>query len=402
MRLQLPIEQSQGHREPDEPLLRSIVQVPFKSPPFGVGRLDDANARCAKVLELCVEFGAQPLALERQPEGCDDVIDPLGIVQQIATMAEETDDFLSPDKRRHGAPRFRSDIDLATVASDEAAVRQQIGDLEVGVGQLVREHVAQVTTRLRRVELHHELGHRRSSPPRPEPRPGDPGGHRPERDGLEAAKPAPGLRAERVAEQVSPCAEGDEPEEGRRGREDGPDEPAPDPGRRDDSAPGQGDHGRRPCDGQNEADPRDQVVDGRIDTDRQEVGRAERAQLAGRVVDGTITVTATSYASSMSPSTGQPNTRARLPARSSEAKATAAAAALVEARLAGPVAGSVRRTTIAATSVASPSVAMSDGPTNGSAAARTMDATTRIRSLRRASLPLGYVRNKTVRPTRWR
>ncbi|HLG05967.1 MAG TPA: NADH-quinone oxidoreductase subunit M, partial [Gemmatimonadales bacterium] len=144
-------------------------QVPLESPAFGVGRLDDANARCAKVLELSVQLGVQPLALERQPEGRHDVIDPVGIVQQVPTMPEERDDVRSADERRHGAGRVGSDIDRSAVACDEPAVCQHVGDLKVRIGQLAGKHLAEVATTLRRAELDHEPSHRRSSPPRSEP-----------------------------------------------------------------------------------------------------------------------------------------------------------------------------------------------------------------------------------------
>ena len=79
---------SQRERQPDEPLLRAVVEVALEPPALGVARLDDAGARSAQMLELRARFGLEALVLDREPGRRGDLLDQLGVVEQVRAVED--------------------------------------------------------------------------------------------------------------------------------------------------------------------------------------------------------------------------------------------------------------------------------------------------------------------------
>ena len=96
-------QESQREREPDEALLGAVVEIALEPAALGVARLDDAGPRRAQILELSPRLGLQALVLEREARRRRDLLDELGVVEEVGSVEDHRDGPALADERRRGA-----------------------------------------------------------------------------------------------------------------------------------------------------------------------------------------------------------------------------------------------------------------------------------------------------------
>ena len=79
-------QEAKREREPDEALLRAVVEVALEPAALGVTRLDDAGARGAEILQLSAGLGLQALVLEREARRRGDLLDELRVVEELGPV----------------------------------------------------------------------------------------------------------------------------------------------------------------------------------------------------------------------------------------------------------------------------------------------------------------------------
>ena len=74
--------------DPEQPLLRAVVEVALEAAPLGVACLDDPRARGAHLRELGAQLGLQARVLEREARRGADRLDELRVVEQRGVVDE--------------------------------------------------------------------------------------------------------------------------------------------------------------------------------------------------------------------------------------------------------------------------------------------------------------------------
>ena len=97
------------HRQGDEPLLRSVVEVALHPTALGIGRLDDPLPRRADLLELGPHLGREPFVLEGHPRHRPDGLDQPGVLQLdrrvVDKQGQDVAVALEPRRRATGRRR---------------------------------------------------------------------------------------------------------------------------------------------------------------------------------------------------------------------------------------------------------------------------------------------------------
>ena len=81
----------QLHRQRDEPLLRTVVEVALEPPALGVAGLDDPRARSLQLLQASAQLDLQAAVLERQRGRRRDGVEQLGLIVQRRIMHQRRD-----------------------------------------------------------------------------------------------------------------------------------------------------------------------------------------------------------------------------------------------------------------------------------------------------------------------
>ena len=150
------------HRERDEALLGTIMEVALDAPSLRIGRLHDAHPRGTHLLELGTHLGGQPLVLEREPGRVADRFDEARILDlDQRVVDEDAEQLIAVLEARHRAGRVTDrQVDGMAGGIDVARARRRSeGDLQARVAQGAGEDVAEAAERHTPAELHDEARH---------------------------------------------------------------------------------------------------------------------------------------------------------------------------------------------------------------------------------------------------
>ncbi len=159
---ELPPQETQREREPDEALLSAVVEVALEAAAFGVARLNDAGTRGAEILELHASFGLQALVLKRQARRRRDFLDELRVVEEVGPVEQHCDGAAVANERRRRTSPHAGDVDYAPAGVRVPALTHRVGDLEPGITKRSGEPVSQTARGSRLAQLDDEPGKRRA------------------------------------------------------------------------------------------------------------------------------------------------------------------------------------------------------------------------------------------------
>src|SRR5262249_54550160 len=130
--VELRQREPERERERDEPLLRTVVQVPLQPPALGVSRLDEPRARRAQLLEVPLPLG-QVEPADQEPEVAAPVQDrgARRRAQALAVAAEPAELLL--DARRAARELREHPTRLLAVLRDDEDLPERVAADEVAV-----------------------------------------------------------------------------------------------------------------------------------------------------------------------------------------------------------------------------------------------------------------------------
>ena len=168
-----------GSREPeregerDEPLLSAVVEVALDSPPLGIGRGDEPDARRPHLRELRAHLGRQTLVLQHEPGRRADGLHERRLVEQRRIVNERGDLLALGGHQRDRPIRALRQLERPPGGVDVAAVVEAIRNLERRVAEHPGESLAEAGRPLC-PQLDDELGRLPSTQPRPDDPSDDP------------------------------------------------------------------------------------------------------------------------------------------------------------------------------------------------------------------------------------
>jgi hypothetical protein len=152
--------QPQDKPDPEQVLLRAVVQVAFDPPPFGVAGLHDPRPGRAYFAELGLQFGVQPGVFQGQPGGRTDCVEQRRVVQQggvvhqcrqrCAARLKQGDRAL----RAAGGQRHLPAVEVGVAV----LLGQPEAQLQPGVAQRPGDRVTRLGQGRSAVELHDQVG----------------------------------------------------------------------------------------------------------------------------------------------------------------------------------------------------------------------------------------------------
>ncbi len=149
--------------DPEQPLLRAVVEVALEAAPLCVSCLDDPCARGAHLLELGAQLCLQTRVLEREARGGADRLDELGSSRSAGSWTRAARRVPSCSSSVTARPGSASGSNACPVRVDVALVLgQPEGELEGRVAERARDRVAHLRRSQRRAELHDEIRHGRA------------------------------------------------------------------------------------------------------------------------------------------------------------------------------------------------------------------------------------------------
>ena len=235
--------------DPEQALLRSVVEVALDAPPLGVARLDDPRAGGAHLGELGAQLGLQARVLEREARCCAHRLDELGIVEERRVMDESCEALPVVLEHRDGARGLGLRDERVSVGIDVALLLgQPESELERGIAERARDRVTNLRGSRQRPELDHQLGHGRAVQPRAQ------------EAGEEGERDRSGRNDHHPAEQAPGRISGGDTEPDGEGGEEKPESDSC-PAHGGDRAPGRGCRTAPPSDEKTERRQHDRQVD---------------------------------------------------------------------------------------------------------------------------------------------
>ena len=149
--------QPQREPDPEQALLRAVVEVALEPPALGVAGRDDTRARGAHLGELRPQLGLQAGVLDREPSGGANRLEQLAILVQERVVLERGEALAAVLEHRDRAARVglgrgAVEIDVARVDPEEQPQRR--------VAECARERVAHALRGRELGELDHQARHR--------------------------------------------------------------------------------------------------------------------------------------------------------------------------------------------------------------------------------------------------
>ena len=210
------------------------MEVALEPAALGVARLDDPRARGAEVVELGEHLGAEPLVLEREPDGRAEL--PLELRARRRVRDDGDAPAVADERRQPSARRRRGLVDRpAKRVAVPPRGRKPVRDPEGRIAERLGERGFDRAGRRRLAEVGDDPGDRATLDASADERPAEPGG---ERDHGRAAEredrrgtsrrgdPRAGVRSSATPYAIVGACEQDP------GHEDGPERRAAGPGRR--------------------------------------------------------------------------------------------------------------------------------------------------------------------------
>ena len=154
------LEQPQLQRDPDQALLRAVVQVALEPPPLGVAGGDDPLARGLELGQLRLGLGEQPRVVDRDRGRRRDRLDQLGIVVERRVVDERAERAAVALDAGHRSLAAGLHHHRRAVGADVAAgVRAPVDDREIGIAERAGECGAQLV-RARAADAAEQVGER--------------------------------------------------------------------------------------------------------------------------------------------------------------------------------------------------------------------------------------------------
>ena len=133
--------------DPEQALLRSVMEVALEPPPLGVAGLDDPRPRGAHLCELGAQLCLQARVLEREAGRGADGLEELGLVEERRVMDENCEALPVVLEHGDGAPGLLLRVERGSVRVDVAFVLgQPEGELEGRIAERARDRVTHLRT----------------------------------------------------------------------------------------------------------------------------------------------------------------------------------------------------------------------------------------------------------------